>query len=193
MHLNFGKDFVILRVVGLFIGSMLAIKVYEIYRDYHPGAMSIASTGEVLSLLAGLFIVGFSFTFSWKLDLSTRGVLSTYGFLLWHKEKLYTTLEYIRFKLDFIEVKNGPDKAYISVELKPAGRDRSYPICSLYQESKSIIWQSYYTRKHREEIKAFKVNVNRLLELYPGLPIDVDDKIPAFYEAITSDGFNWQR
>lgn len=191
MKLDYGKEFMILRVVGVFISSMIVAKGYGLYSDYQPGSMFTFSAGAVFGLFMGILIVLFCFTMYWRIELNARQVISNYGFLLLHKRRVFEGIESIEFKVAFIEVKNGPDKAYINVLVKVVGRDRSYPVCALYQLRESILMPDYYKKKHQKEIDQFDSEVQQLLGLYPNIGRSVDDKVPAFYEDVTGQKFVW--
>ncbi len=191
MHLNYGNDFTILRVVGGFICSLIAYRLYGVVSSYQSGAMFDLTAGSIISLLVSAIILIYCFTAYWKVDLKSNGIVSSYGCWFWHKQKSFSDVVNIQFKLDFIEVKNGPDKAYISVNVKPESRDRPYPVCSLYQLRESIVLPSFYKDKHAKEIRQFKADVDELISLYPTTPIEIDEKVPAFYKSISSEDFRW--
>jgi hypothetical protein len=191
MKLNFGSDFTILRVVGVFISLMIVHRVYEIMQSYSPGSMAVLSPVDILILFISIFIVIYCFTMYWKVELIHDSIVSSYGFCLWHKKKAYQNISQIKFEVNFIEVKNGPDKAYISVTIKPEKRDRPYPVCSLYQLRHSLLFKSHYKKKHAHQIRQFQNDVDRLVALYPNIPITIDEKVPDFYQSITSESFRW--
>lgn len=191
MTLHYGKDFAILRVVGGCIGVALIYKLYSIVSAYQPGMMNPVSLGDVLVLSISFFIVFYCLTMYWRVVLRADKVVSEYGFPLWRKQKVFTPVKSIDFKVDFIEVKNGPDQAYISVDLSVDGRDRPYPVCSLHQVRKSLFMKAHFKKKHHDECFMFKRDVNRLKALYPSIPITLDEKIVDFYEYLTSEAFPW--
>ncbi len=191
MHLNFGKDFTALRVFGGFIATLLLFELYGIYSDYHPGMMRVMTTGQMITLPISGLITLYLFTVYWRIELKHNAIHSHYGFALLHREKIFQPIEHIHFQVEFIEVKNGPDVAYISVVIKPSKRDRPYPVAALHQVRKSIIMQDHYVKKHHREIQDFNRQVTRLLALYPSIPVQVDDKVADFYGHITSREFPW--
>lgn len=191
MNLNYGKDFTILRVVGSSIGVALGYKIYSIFSAYQPGMMSPVSIGDVIVFALSFLIVIYCLTMHWCVELGSDKVVSSYGFLLWKSKKTYKNFKSIDFKVDFIEVKNGPSKAYVSVSLSIVGRARSYPICRLDQVRKSLFMKAYFQKKHDNEFLKFKADVNTLRSLYPKIPITVDQKVVSFYESLTSEDFPW--
>lgn len=191
MNLNYGNDFTILRVVGAFIGIALCYKVYSILSAYQPGMMSPVSAGDVIVFALSFLIVIYCLTMYWRVELDSDHVVSDYGFILWRKKKIYQSVKSIDFTVDFIEVKNGPSKAYISVNLSIDGRTRAYPVCRLDQVRKSLFMKVYFQKKFDEELLTFKADVNTLRNIYPKIPITLDQKVVPFYESLTSEVFPW--
>ncbi len=191
MQLDFGKHFTVLRVFGVFVSLLLAFKVYGYISDYHPGAMNQFGPGKIFGLTVGLLVICYCFTMYWRIELKANSIVSHYGFALLRRTKVFTGIKSIQFKIDFTEVKNGPDQAYIHVLLEVDGRDRPYSMFSLHQRRESIIAQSHYDRKHLGEINQFNDDVARLLALYPKVPRQVDDKVVDFYESVTARNFTF--
>lgn len=193
MKLDYGKDFKILRLMGIFIGTMLCFRLYSRLSDYHPGMMNPFSVGDIIVLSLSSLLAFYFLTLYWRLELRPDKVISTYGFPLWRKTKLYTDIKSIDFKVDFIEVKNGPSKAYISVNLSVDGRSRPYPAFSLYQVRDSMFFlKDHFHKKHNDELLKFKSDVNKLRYLYPKVPITLDQKVESFYKYLTSEEFPWR-
>lgn len=193
MKLDYGKDFTILRITGFFIGAMICYRVYSRLSAYHAGMMNPFSVGDVITLSLSLLIVFYCLTMYWRIELRADSVVSEYGFPLLKKTKKYTGIKSIDFKVDFIEVKNGPDKAYLSVNLSVDGRDRPYPAFSLHQVRDSMFFlKAHFQKKHNDELFKFKNDVTKLRHLYPKIPITLDQKVEAFYAALTSEIFPWR-
>jgi hypothetical protein len=193
MKLDYGKDFRILRLMGLFIGTMLCFRLYSRLSEYHTGMMNPFSVGDIIALSLSSLLALYFLTLYWRLELRPNKVISTYGFPLWRRTKLYTGIKSIDFKVDFIEVKDGPSKAYISVNLSVDGRSRPYPAFSLYQVRDSMFFlKEYFHKKHNNEFLKFKGHVNKLRYLYPKVPITLDQKVESFYKYLTSEDFPWR-
>lgn len=191
MNLDYGKDFTIVRVVGVFIACMVLYRAYELYESYLPGSHTVISTGQAISLIISVIIVIYCFTMYWRVEFCYDRIITNYGSWFWRKQKVFTPILNIQVKVDFVEVKNGPDRAYISVCVQPDGRDRPYPAASLYQLRNSLFMKSHYVKKHQEEILKFQSDMDRLVSLYPDVPMVLDDKVVDFYSAITSQAFRW--
>lgn len=147
MKLNFGSDFTILRVVGVFISLMIVHRVYEIMQSYSPGSMAVLSPVDILILFISIFIVIYCFTMYWKVELIHDSIVSSYGFCLWHKKKAYQNISQIKFEVNFIEVKNGPDKAYISVTIKPE-KETGLILSAHYTNYVTAYYSSRITRRN---------------------------------------------
>ncbi|WP_375751827.1 hypothetical protein [Vibrio sp. HN007] len=192
MRLDYGRNFKFLRIVGCCIATLIVYRMSAIAIAYQPGMMNPVSLSDLCVLALSTIIVFYCLTAYWRVEFRPDQVVSEYGFPLWRNSKSYRSIKNIEFKVDFIEVKNGPDKAYIRVDLSVHGRERPYPVCSLYQARGSMFFmEDYFKKRHNTEILKFKSDANRLRCLYPQTTITLDEKVASFYESMTSEVFPW--
>lgn len=90
------------------------LQAYSIYSSYQPGMMNPFSVGDMIALAFSSPNVFYCLTMFWRTELRIDRVISQYGFPLWRKTYTYTGIMSIDFKVGFIEVKNGPDKADVN-------------------------------------------------------------------------------
>jgi hypothetical protein len=192
MRINYGKDFVVLKVLGVFIILVALHKFYEAYLKFPHGVSETISIIQVFSLLISFLIAVYCLTAFWVIELRPDKIVSSYGCLFINRRKEFNGIERIEFRVKFIEVKNGPDKAYLSVLVKPENRDRAYPIASMHQLKNGILPDSRYRRAFDKEAYEFNERLKELKSLYPKNAIDVGEKVEEFYSYLLGAEFNWQ-
>jgi len=192
MRINYGKHFIVLKAFGVFIILLALCKLYESYFKYPYGVFETISLIQSFSLFLSFLISVYCLTAFWEIELTPDKIFSSCGCLFINKRKQFKEIERIEFRVKFIEVKNGPDKAYLSVLVKPKNRDRAYPIASMHQLKKGILPDSRYQRAFDKEAYEFNERLRELKLLYPEITIDVGEKVEELYSYLLGAEFNWQ-